>query len=67
MVLVLRGLNPKMHGVGAVDAVDFCPLLKMSLGNPYMKILDLSKLFVANAHTKKTKYRNLVLLPLRVP
>ena len=31
----------------------FCPLLKIiSLGKPYLKNLDLSKLFVANASMK---------------
>ena len=33
--------------------VDFCPLLKISLGNPYLKILGLLKLFVANTPMKK--------------
>ena len=28
--------------------VVFCPLLKKSLGNPYLKILDFSQLLVAN-------------------
>ena len=31
---------------------DFCTLLKLSLGKPYLKILDLSILFVADAHMK---------------
>ena len=31
----------------------FCPLFKISLGNPYLKILDLAKLFVADAPMKK--------------
>ena len=31
----------------------FYPLLKISLGNPYLKILDLSKLFIADAPVKK--------------
>ena len=39
-----------------------CPLLKIYLGNPYLKILDLAKLFVADAPMKK-KSRNLVLPP----
>ena len=26
------------------------PLLKISLGNPYLKIIDLSKLFVEDVH-----------------
>ena len=31
----------------------FCPLFKISLGKPYLKILDLLKKFVANAPMKK--------------
>ena len=31
----------------------FCRLLKISLGNPYLKILDLSNLFVADAPMRK--------------
>ena len=31
----------------------FCPLLKISFVNPYLKILDLAKLFVANAPIEK--------------
>ena len=33
----------------------FCPLLKISLGNSYLKILDLTKLFVADALMKLIK------------
>ena len=36
-------------------AMVFCPLLKISLVNPYLKILDLAKLFVADAPIKKTQ------------
>ena len=43
--------------------VVFCPLLKKSSGNPYLKILDFSQLFIADAPMKK-KSKNLV-LPLR--
>ena len=31
----------------------FCPLLNINLGNPYLKILDLAKLFIADAPMKK--------------
>ena len=31
----------------------FCPLLKISLVNPYLKILEIAKLFVADASNKK--------------
>ena len=31
----------------------FCPLLKISLGNPYLKILDFTKLFISDAPMKK--------------
>ena len=34
-------------------ALFFCSLLKISLRNPYLKILDLAKLFVADAPMKK--------------
>ena len=40
----------------------FCPLLKISLGNPYLKILDLTKLFIVDTPMKKKK---IVLPPLR--
>ena len=45
--------------------IPFLPLLKISLGNPYLKILDLTTLFVVDAPMKKST--NLVLLPLRAP
>ena len=32
-----------------------CPLLKISFGNPYLKILDLSKHFIADAPMKRRK------------
>ena len=54
-------INPKIHGGGLCG---FCPLLKISVGNPYQKILDLSKLFVADTPMKE-KITNLVLLSLR--
>ena len=31
----------------------FCSSLKMPVGNPYLKILDIAKLFVADAPKKK--------------
>ena len=43
-------------GGGALYAphpVVFCPLLKKSSGNPYLKILDFSQLFIADAPMKK--------------
>ena len=49
--------NPKMKGGGGTlrssPHVVFCPLLKISLSNPYLKILDLSKLYIADAHMQK--------------
>ena len=45
-------LNPLTYGEGALYATPilcFCPLLKIT----FRKILDLSKLFVADAPTKK--------------
>ena len=41
----------------------FCPLLKRSSGNPYLKILEFLKLFVDDAPMKKNP--NICLLPLR--
>ena len=35
-------------------SLDFCLLLKKSLGNPYLEILEHLKLFVESAPTKKT-------------
>ena len=40
------------------------PLLKISLGNPYLKFLDLTKLFIAHAPMKK-KSRNFVFNPFQ--
>ena len=51
------GINPLTIGF----------LVKISFINPYLKILDLLKLFVANAlMTEKNPQLYLVLLPLRV-
>ena len=47
-------LNPLTYGIS------FCPLLEISLGNPYLKNIDILELFVADAPMKKN-----VLLPLR--
>ena len=44
-------INPLSHGGGGAlyaPPVVFCPLLKKSPGNPYLKILDLSQLLVAD-------------------
>ena len=46
-----------------IHADVFCPFLKISLGNPYLKILTISKLFVADAPKKRKK--TLILPPLR--
>ena len=45
----------KLWGGGTVRPPprSFCPLLKISLGNPYLKILDLTKLYNADAPMKK--------------
>ena len=44
-------------GRGAVrpPPLFFCPSLKIFLGNSYLKILDLSKLFVADTPIKKSQ------------
>ena len=54
-----------MVGVGAVrpdSPVVFCPLLKKSSGNTYLKLLDFSQLYIADAPIKK-KSKKLVLPP----
>ena len=49
-----RPLNSLKHGGGGAVSPSllwfFCPWLQISLGNPYLKIHDLLKLFVADAH-----------------
>ena len=47
-----------------VQHLFFCPLLKISFGNPFLKILDLKRLFIADG-PMKNKSTNLVLPPLR--
>ena len=51
--------------MGGIGIRVFCPALKISLGDPYLKILDLAKLFVADAPMKKKNKKNLVSLPPR--
>ena len=60
---MLTFFNPSSYGGGGHSLV-FCPLLKISLGNPYLKTLDLTKLFYCGWPYKK-KSKNLVLPPLR--
>ena len=47
-------------GGGALYAppVVFCPFLKKSSGNPYLKILDISQLCIADAPMKTKKQKN---------
>ena len=51
-------LNPKMHKGGGLvyPAVVFYLLLKISLGNPYMKMFNLSKLFCCGCPSKYFVY-----------
>ena len=44
-----------MRGGGAIrpPPVVFCPLLKKSSGNPYLKILDFSQIFISDDPMKK--------------
>ena len=42
----------------SLPALIFCPLLKIFLVNPYLKILDLAKLFVADSPIKKIEEKN---------
>ena len=50
-------VNSILHGSGTLCAPpllwDFCPLLKNSECKPYLKILDFSQPFVADAHMEK--------------
>ena len=61
----MLAIQPRGGG-GAVRPALLCffPLLKISLSNPYLKILEFSQLFVPDAPRKKKK-RNLVLPPHR--
>ena len=43
----------KLKGEFTKKLYVICPLLKISLGNPYLKILDIANLFVADALRKK--------------
>ena len=66
----INNLNPLSYGEGALYSVRpppslvFCPLLKISLGNPYLKILDLKNLLMRMPLWKK-KSKKIVLPPLR--
>ena len=53
--LNLFSVHPSTNGgryTPPPPTVFFCPLLKISLGNPYLKILDLPKRYVADANMK---------------
>ena len=53
-LVLYKSLNPLTNGGGWGGVCrGFCPLLKISLLNPYLKIHDLAKLFVADAPMKK--------------
>ena len=45
--------NCPFHTFWSINPMVFCPLLKISLGSLYLKILDLAKRFVADAPKKK--------------
>ena len=51
-----------LYGVRPPPPLFFCPLLKISLGNPHLKILDLSKLFISDAPMKK-KFKKFIFTP----
>ena len=57
--MAMYGFNPLILYTPPPPFV-FCPLLKISLGKSYLKILDLAKLFVVDAHMKKKKSTNIV-------
>ena len=48
-------LNPLMYGGGGPTAVVICSILKKYKGISYLKILDFSQIFVADAPMKKKK------------
>ena len=53
-------LNPLNHGEGRCTPPSlilvFCPLLKISLSNPNLKMFDLAKRFVVDAPMKKINF-----------
>ena len=56
MNMLTRGVQwGRVQYLYATLPVGFCPLLEISLGNPYLKITDLSILFVADALMKRKK------------
>ena len=63
-------INPATYGGGEGGPLApplflvICPLLKISLVNPYLKKLDLAKLFVTDAPIKKKIHQKLVSPPL---
>ena len=64
-IIIKVYLPPIINKVkGGVEFVDLF-INPLSLGSPFLKILNFSKLFVADAHVK-IKFKNLVLLALRV-
>ena len=53
---MISSINPKIGGRRTPPhTVFFFPLPKISLGNPFLKIFDISKLFVADANMRKKK------------
>ena len=47
---------------GGGRSLFFCPFLKISLGTPYLKIFDITKLF--NADTPMKKHQHIQFYPL---
>ena len=45
----------KAQGGAIIPSLSFCLLLKIIMRHPYLKILDLANLFVADAPTKKNQ------------
>ena len=56
----MNDINPLIHGGCCTPPVFFCTLLKKSSGNPYLKIIDYSQLFIADAPMKKTNPKFLI-------
>ena len=54
IIYIFVGLTLSSMGEGGGGgACFFCPLLEISLVNPYLKFIDLKKLFIADAPMKK--------------
>ena len=54
LLLEVKDINPFAHGMGGRPPTPFfLPFTQISLSKTYLKILDLTKLFIADAPMKK--------------